>query len=112
MLPDFMKHEPASSEVFAALGDPTRRHLLDQLAKTGPSNASVLADDYPLSRQAIVKHLGVLQAAGVLTSERHGNEVRYSVVPGALDDATSWLQRVGGQWDQRLVALRKHVRDR
>jgi DNA-binding transcriptional ArsR family regulator len=101
-----------SAAVFAALADPTRRELLDQLAQHGPLNASAIAGDYELSRQAIAKHLGVLHEAGLVSSERHGNEVRFAVVPGAFDDVTHWLAGVGRQWDRRLVTLRKQVHER
>lgn len=100
------------AQVFAALGDPTRRSLVETLSADGPLNASVLAEQYPVSRQAIVKHLAVLSDAGIVTAERHGNEVRYAVVPGSFDAVTTWLEQVGTQWDRRMVALRKHVRSR
>jgi DNA-binding transcriptional ArsR family regulator len=104
--------QPDSAAVFAALADPTRRDLLDQLAEDGPLHASAIAEHYDLSRQAIVKHLGVLHDAGLVTSSRHGNEVRFAVVPGAFDDVTQWLTGVGQQWDRRLVTLRKQVHER
>ena len=100
---------PSSPAVFSALADPTRRDLLDRLSASGPLNASVLAGDYNVTRQAIVKHLAVLLDAGVVSTERHGNEVRYYVVPGSLRVAAAWLERVGGEWDRRLVALEKHL---
>jgi DNA-binding transcriptional ArsR family regulator len=100
---------PISNDLFASLADPTRRDLIDRLAAHGPVTASVLAHDYEVTRQAIVKHLGVLLEAGVVTSQRHGNEVRYALVPGALAPATDWLERVGNRWDRRLAALRKRV---
>ena len=99
--------DPAS--VFSALADPTRRELLNDLAASGPMNGSALAASYEISRQAIVKHLAVLVDAGVVESERHGNEVRYGIVAGSLTSATTWLERVGGQWDRRLVALQKRI---
>src|SRR5262249_32435904 len=77
--------------VFAALADPTRRRLLDQLSSDGPLTATELAGSYPVSRQAVVKHLSALAAAGLLDAERHGREVRYGVVPGRLGGASSWL---------------------
>ena len=94
---------------FAALADPTRRRLLDQLAHEGTRNASQLAQSYTISRQAIVKHLGALCDAGVLHAQRHGNEVRYSVDRAALDEASTWLAEVGHRWDSRLVALGKRL---
>lgn len=98
--------------MFAALADPTRRDLIDQLASTGPTNASILAQAYPVSRQAIVKHLGLLHDAGILSAERFGNEVRYNLVAGALNPATLWMERVGGDWDRRVTALQKRLSER
>src|SRR5579863_10522835 len=83
--------EPGVDAVFAALADPTRRRLLDQLSTEGPLTATQLAASYPMSRQAVVKHLGALTTAGLLGAERHGREVRYGVVPGRLGGASSWL---------------------
>jgi len=100
---------PRVEAVFAALADPTRRRLLDQLANDGPLNASQLARAHPVSRQAVVKHLAVLSGAGIITGHRHSNEVRYEVDATMLVDAASWLSDVGAQWDGRLGALRRHL---
>ena len=88
--------------MFAALADPTRRRLLAQLAKEGPLSATDLAGGYPVTRQALVKHLGALHAAGLLSPQRRGREVLYGVVPGGLEDATGWLVDVGERWDRRI----------
>jgi DNA-binding transcriptional ArsR family regulator len=96
-------------EVFSALADPTRRRLLDQLSSEGPLSATDLAGQYPVSRQAVVKHLNALAAAGLLRSERRGREVLYGVVPGSLGKATDWLTDVGNRWDRRLRALTERV---
>jgi DNA-binding transcriptional ArsR family regulator len=107
-------HQPddrPADQVFTALADPTRRRLLDQLSAQGPLSATDLATGYPVSRQAVVKHLGALSAAGLLRSERHGREVLYGVVPERLDEATAWLADVGARWDHRLRALADHLRD-
>jgi DNA-binding transcriptional ArsR family regulator len=96
--------------VFAALADPTRRRLVDQLAAEGPLTATQLAQHYPVSRQAVVKHLGALSAAGLLHSHREGREVRYDLVPGPLQGATAWMSEVGFRWDQRLDALEQQLR--
>ena len=96
-------------DIFAALADPTRRRLLDQLSNEGPLSATDLAPGYPVSRQAVVKHLSALSAAGLLRSERRGREVLYGVVPERLDEATGWLADVGHRWDRRLHALAEHL---
>ncbi len=102
--------EPQVDAVFAALADPTRRRLLDQLSAEGPLTATELAASYPVTRQAVVKHLGALAAAGLLDAERHGREVRYGVVTSRLGGASAWLADVGARWDDRLAALERQLR--
>jgi DNA-binding transcriptional ArsR family regulator len=103
--------EPEDGDVFAALADPTRRQLLDRLAAEGPMSATALARDYPVSRQAVVKHLGTLAGAGLLRPERHGREVLYGVDPRRLTEASAWLREVGDQWDRRLDALTRQFQE-
>ena len=93
-----------AGDVFGALADPTRRRLLSAIADH-PATATKLAGGLPISRQAVVKHLGALADAGLLERERAGREVRYRVTPAPLSDAVSWIAQVGGQWDERLASL-------
>ncbi|PZS21161.1 MAG: transcriptional regulator [Acidimicrobiales bacterium] len=95
--------------VFAVLADPTRRRLLDQISREGPLTATQLAEEYPMTRQAIAKHLSGLAGAGLLTGERQGREVRYKVVADGLGGAVTWLAEVGARWDVRLAALRRQL---
>lgn len=95
--------------VFAAIGDPTRRDIIDLLAKRGPLTATEMDDQFPVTRQAVVKHLRVLESAGIAVAERQGNEVFYALQPGALSKAAVWVERVGTSWDRRLSALDKHL---
>jgi DNA-binding transcriptional ArsR family regulator len=97
--------------VLGALGDPTRRSVLQQVAEQGPLTPTELADPVGISRQAVSKHLGVLEQAGLVRSERIGRETRYEVVPGSLDPATAWIDRVATAWDSRLGRLRRHLAD-
>jgi DNA-binding transcriptional ArsR family regulator len=90
--------------VFGALADPTRRRLLSALAEH-PATATELASGLPVSRQAVMKHLGALADAGLLERQRSGREVRYRVTAAPLSDAVSWIATVGAQWDARLAAL-------
>jgi DNA-binding transcriptional ArsR family regulator len=90
--------------VFGALGDANRRRLLAAVAAS-PATATELAGVMPISRQAVVKHLGALADAGLLERERTGREVRYRVTPEPLSDAVGWMAEVGGQWDARLASL-------
>lgn len=98
-----------ASAVLDALADPTRRRLLEAVAHDGPVTATDLAAETPISRQAVRKHLGVLEAAGIVQVERVGREARFSVVPGALDGAVEWMAGVGAAWDDRLRRLRRHL---
>ncbi|HWF23260.1 MAG TPA: metalloregulator ArsR/SmtB family transcription factor [Acidimicrobiales bacterium] len=96
--------------VFAALADPTRRQLLDQLATEGPLTATALAEHYPMSRQAVAKHITALAGAGLVVGERSGREVRYRVAGPGLGDAASWLADVETRWDRRLDALQRRFK--
>ena len=93
--------------VFGALSDPTRRALLQAIAAQPAATATELASGLPISRQAVVKHLGALADAGLIDRERAGREVHYHVTPAPLSDAVSWMAEVGGQWDDRLATLRR-----
>src|SRR5688572_18883084 len=95
--------------LFAALADPTRRRVLDRLSAAGPASASKLAAEMPISRQAIAKHLALLDEAGLVERVRSGREVQYRARPEALDDVTSWVARVGAQWDERLEKLKRSL---
>jgi DNA-binding transcriptional ArsR family regulator len=96
--------DPAGA-VFGALSDPTRRALLASIAEHPATTATELASRLPITRQAVVKHLGTLTDAGLLERVAAGREVRYRVTPAPLSDAVSWMAEVGGQWDERLAAL-------
>jgi ArsR family transcriptional regulator, cadmium/lead-responsive transcriptional repressor len=93
--------------LWAAVADPTRRRLLDLLLARGEATATTLADGLPVTRQAVAKHLAVLDRAGLVEKRRHGREVRYAVRPQRLDDATQWMTQVATQWDARLAAIKR-----
>jgi DNA-binding transcriptional ArsR family regulator len=101
----------SADAVFAALADPTRRRVLRLVAERGPTSATVLERELPVTRQAIVKHLTVLNRAGLVSGQRTGQEVRYALVPGSLDEASDWIAEIGFRWDERLARLRKVVLD-
>ena len=98
--------EPVGS-VLVALADPTRRQLLELLAAQGAGTATTLAERLPVSRQAVVKHLAVLDAAGLVSGSRVGREVRYAVRPERLEEAARWLAAKAFEWDTRLAALKR-----
>jgi DNA-binding transcriptional ArsR family regulator len=91
--------------VFAALGDPGRRSLVEAVAARGSATATELAAELPVTRQAVAKQLGALADAGLLRATRAGRETRYSVTPEPLGDAVDWMVSVGAAWDERLAAL-------
>ncbi|MEP7046156.1 MAG: metalloregulator ArsR/SmtB family transcription factor [Ilumatobacteraceae bacterium] len=101
------KTSGALDTLFGALADPTRRMLVERLLTKGPTTATVLAETTPLTRQAILKHLQVLEAAGLLAHERAGREVRYRVTPQPLASAVGWILDTAGQWDDRIDRLRR-----
>ncbi|ASO19605.1 DNA-binding transcriptional ArsR family regulator [Actinoalloteichus hoggarensis] len=94
-------------ETLAALADPTRRRILDELATLGEASATALAAPLPVSRQAVVQHLAVLERAGLVSGRRHGREVRFTVRPDALTSTASWLTRLADRWDARLIAIKR-----
>jgi DNA-binding transcriptional ArsR family regulator len=95
--------------VFGALSDPTRRALLAAIAEHPAATATELAAQLPISRQAVLKHLGALTAAGLLDRTRSGREVRYQFTPAPLSEAVDWMTAVGAEWDDRLAALRRQL---
>jgi DNA-binding transcriptional ArsR family regulator len=97
--------DPASL-VFSALADPTRRRVLGLLGAEGERTATALADRLPISRQAIVKHLAVLDEAGLVAGRRVGREVRYAVRPEALVATARWMAALANDWDRRLDAIK------
>jgi DNA-binding transcriptional ArsR family regulator len=97
----------AADKVFVALAEPTRRQLLDVLAARGEATATVLAAKLPVSRQAVVKHLAVLDRAGLVRGVRRGREVRYAVRPERLDATARWLAGLAAEWDARLATIKR-----
>jgi DNA-binding transcriptional ArsR family regulator len=97
---------PAAEQVLIALADPIRRRILDTLAAEGPGTATRLAADLPVSRQAVMKHLVMLDRAGLVSVRRHGREMRYRIHPRPLDETAAWLAGLAAQWEQRLAAIR------
>jgi DNA-binding transcriptional ArsR family regulator len=95
--------------IFAALGDGTRLSLVGELSKGEPQSISRLAEGSTLSRQAITKHLRVLEGAGVVRSVRAGRESVFAFRPEPLRELQSYLERVSGQWDDALARLKSFV---
>lgn len=104
-----MRAQPA--QVFAALGDPTRLSLLSRLSDGRSRSIADLSSGSPLSRQAVTKHLRVLEGAGLVANERAGREARYSYRPEPVAAARAYLDAVSAQWDDALGRLRAFVED-
>jgi DNA-binding transcriptional ArsR family regulator len=98
--------------VFGALADPTRRRLVETLARGGTVTASGLAGQLPMTRQAVAKHLSALQGAQLVSASRVGRETHYKLRPQPLDEAAQWIQTVSAEWDDRLDALRRSLERR
>ena len=90
----------AKARVFAALGDKTRLALVARLCSGEPSSISQLAEDSKLTRQAITKHLGVLERAGIVSSIQSGRERLFRFESEPLDDLQQYLTSVSKQWNQ------------
>lgn len=100
-----VEHDPGP--VLVALADPTRRRLLQTLADAGQASATTLAVGLPVSRQAVVKHLRVLEDVGLVAGGRTGREVLYHVRPDPLDASARWLSELAARWDRRLAAIKR-----
>ena len=93
--------------LFAALADPTRWRVLSLLAERGEASATALSGELPVSRVAVVKHLAVLDRAGLVEGRREGREVRYSVRTEPLGETARWMAGIASQWDARLAAIKQ-----
>jgi len=94
-------------DLWAAVGDPTRRRMLDQMLLDGGGTATSLSEHLPVTRQAISKHLGVLDRAGLVHATAIGRERRYQVDNAQLSRAVAQLSSVGATWDARLRRIKK-----
>ena len=97
----------ADDELWSAIGDPSRRQVLDLLVSNGEVSASWLAGRLPFSRQAVSKHLAVLERAGLVSRRKQGREVLYQVQAGRLDQAARAMAELAAQWDRRLAAIKR-----
>lgn len=93
--------------LLAALADPTRRAVFERLNAKGPASASQLADEMPVSRQAISKHLHQLDSVGLVGRSSEGRQVLFSANVEPLGDVANWLVAVDSQWASRLSKLKE-----
>lgn len=99
--------EPVDDGMWTAIGDPTRRRLLDLLLLEGVGTATSLGEQLPVTRQAVAKHLGVLDRAGLVRATPVGREKRYEVDEAQLARAIAQLSAVGSAWDARLQRIKR-----
>ncbi|MGA7340823.1 MAG: metalloregulator ArsR/SmtB family transcription factor [Terracidiphilus sp.] len=102
---------PAQALLFAALGDETRLALVARLSAGRPSSIAQLTSGSRLTRQAVTKHLRVLQRAGIVHSVRSGRESLFELAPEPLAEMQDYLSLVSSAWDQALARLKAFVED-
>jgi DNA-binding transcriptional ArsR family regulator len=99
------------SLAFAALADPTRRSLLLKLAAHSPRTATQLAREYPITRQGILKHLHVLDEAGLVVAHQAGREKQYTLSLEPLGELDRFIEELQAIWDARLLRLKNYVEE-
>ena len=96
-----------NAPIFAALADPMRRNLVVTLAEQSPKTATQLAREFPrITRQGILKHLNILEDAGLVAVHQQGKEKRYTLTPEPLTEVEQWIKEIGSKWDERLLRLK------
>jgi DNA-binding transcriptional ArsR family regulator len=98
-----------AAPLFAALGDETRLQLLSRLCVEGPLSITRLSEDVSITRQAVTKHLALLESSGLLEARRRGRERVYQFSPTRMQAARRYLDQVSAQWDSAIDRLRAHV---
>jgi predicted transcriptional regulator len=94
-------------ELWSAVGDPIRRRMLDLLLTDGGGTATTLSEQLPVTRQAVAKHLVVLDRVGLVHGTPSGRERRYAVDEAQLARAVAQLSSVGATWDARLRRIKQ-----
>ncbi len=105
------KRRASAAPIFAALGDETRLSLVARLSGGQPHSISHLTRDSRLTRQAITKHLRVLEGAGIVRSVHAGRENLFQLDPKPIDEMKQYLESVSQQWDEALARLKAFVED-
>ena len=99
------------SDIFAAVGDGTRRAILDRLRSGGALSLTEIAHPLSMTRQAVTKHLDVLERAGLVARHTHGRERIHVLAAEPLREMHDWLAPYEAAWDTRLERLRSHLED-
>ncbi|CAN0656275.1 winged helix-turn-helix transcriptional regulator [Nitratireductor aquimarinus] len=98
------------TDIFKALADPTRRHMLERLS-AGERNATELREGLAMSQPAISQHLAVLRSAGLIEEEKSGRQMRYRIRPDGLAPVVDWLARYRAFWPERVDRLKTLLRE-
>jgi DNA-binding transcriptional ArsR family regulator len=106
------REEPALDRVFAALSDPTRRAILARLAEQETASVSELAAPLPISLPAVMKHLDVLEGAGLVARRKTGRTVACRLTAAPMEDAMAWLTRYQRFWTESLDRLAALVEEK
>ena len=99
------------SDVFGAVSDPTRRAILKRLHTEGPLSVTQISQPLAMSRQAVTKHLDLLESAGLIRSEARGRERIHRLSARPLEAIDTWLEPFAEFWDDRLARLRRHLEE-
>ena len=94
-------------QLLIAIADPVRRTLIDTVLERGEASVATLSHAVPVTRQAVSKHLAVLERVGLVTPRRQGREVRYSVRMERVDEAARSMVRLADAWDGRLRRIKQ-----
>ena len=100
-----------AEHVFKALADHHRRHLLDSLAQRDGQTLTELCAHLPMSRFGVMKHLGILEEAGLITTRKVGREKLHYLNPAPLQDVADWVERYRRYWEERLDRLEEVLRE-
>lgn len=95
------------SRVFAALGDPTRLNVFSLVGENNGPTATVLAGQVGVSRPAVIKHLQVLEGAGLVTRQKQGRDVRFHVDATTMESSAEWLEKRAAAWADQLDSLKR-----
>jgi DNA-binding transcriptional ArsR family regulator len=101
-----------NADLFAALGDETRLRLVSRLCDGGPMSIARLTEGERVTRQAVTKHLRVMEGSGLVRCSRKGRESVWQLNRRRLDDGRRYLDSISSQWDKALVRLKDFVEDR
>jgi DNA-binding transcriptional ArsR family regulator len=99
------------TDVFSAISDPTRRAILERLHRDGPLSVRQLSEPLSMSRQAVTKHLDILEAAELIESEFRGRQRIHRLRARPLEAIDTWLAPFAAFWDDRLARLRHHLEE-